>query len=50
MVAGAMIADDPGRAARLVGDAANIGHALPASESKVWALTEIVAVRRQLGL
>jgi len=44
-----MIADDPGGAARLVSDAATIGHALPASESKVWALIEIVAVRRRLG-
>jgi len=49
VVAGAMIADDPGGAARLVSDAATIGHALPASESKVWALIEIVAVRRRLG-
>jgi hypothetical protein len=49
-VAEAVIAGDPVRAARLVGDAARVGHALPASESKVWALTEIAAVRRRLGL
>jgi caspase domain-containing protein len=50
MVAEAMIPTDPDHAARLVGDAARIGHALPASESKVWALTEIAGVRRRLGL
>ena len=50
MVAEALIPADPDHAARLVGDAARIGHALPASESKAWALTEIAGVRRRLGL